>query len=163
DAFRHVADRQSFIAAHALLRLSLGPILGSHPAAFATNAYGKPCFAPDHPCADVGFNMSHCRGMVVVGLMRNGAIGVDTQPEGRLATRDVAAVARWLSPDEQSRLAARDEADRAASLLDLWTLKEAVIKATGQGLSLDLASFSVDPDRLSLTGLDGTWRLARWR
>ena len=162
DAFHHGADRQSFIAAHALLRLSLIRILGPHPAAFVANAYGKPCFAADHPCADIGFNISHSRGMVAVGIARGAAIGVDTEPLDRLDQRDMAVITRWLSPVEQSRVAACGEAERAACLLDLWTLKEAVIKATGQGLSLELASFSIDPDRLSVTGLAGTWQLARW-
>ena len=161
-AFHHLADRQSYIAAHALLRLSLAPFLGSHPARFVSNAYGKPCFAPDDAHAEIGFNISHCRGMVVVGLARGLAIGVDTEPLDRLEKHDVAAVARSLSGDEQALLAARHADDRHACLLDLWTLKESVIKATGQGLSLDLASFSVDPAQLSIVGLDGVWRLARW-
>src|SRR2546421_240326 len=42
-------------------------------------------------------------------------------------------------------LAALDEKLRPAGFLRLWTLKEAFIKATGKGLTQNLASFWFDP------------------
>lgn len=163
-AFRQRADRRSFVAAHALLRLGLSAGSRIDPAkwTFAADVWGKPSLVPGQPNSDVLFNLSHTRQMVAVGFARRVMVGVDTEPLDRLADADLDAITRWLSPDEQAGIAARGVEGRPARVIDLWTLKEAVTKALGRGLSLPLASFSIDPDRLRITGIEGDWRLAKW-
>jgi len=164
DAFVHEADRRSFIAAHALLRLSLAAALGAAPSAlgFTANAYGKPELAGWYAKADLQFNLSHSRRMVVIGLARGVAIGVDTEISGRMAEADLAAVTRSFAPAERDYLDRFAGVDRARRSVEMWTLKEAVIKAAGLGLSIPLDSFSVDVGGFSVDGLAGPWSLAAW-
>src|SRR3546814_16207029 len=67
-AFRQRADRRSFVAAHALLRLGLSAGSRIDPAKwiFAADVWGKPSLVPGQPNSDVLFNLSHTRQMVVV-------------------------------------------------------------------------------------------------
>ena len=71
------------------------------------------------------------------------AIGFDLEPVARAV--DLAVADRFFSDQEVAWLGAQEELARAEAFLRLWTLKEAFIKATGKGLTQDLAAFSVTP------------------
>lgn len=147
--------RVQFIAAHALLRAALGRLCARPPAAlrFVADAHGKPSAWLENAPAALSFNLSHTEGMV--GLAAAGgagwAVGFDLEPLARRV--DLAVADRFFSPDEVAWLGGLAEGARAEGFLRLWTLKEAFIKATGKGLTEDLAAFSFDPlpPRISFT------------
>ena len=61
---------------------------------------------------------------------------------------------RYFSKDELEALKALPAAEQLLRFYDLWTLKEAYIKARGVGLSIALRSFSFDfltHERLAVT------------
>jgi 4'-phosphopantetheinyl transferase len=139
--------RVQFIAAHAVLRAALGRLCGAPPAAwrFVADAHGKPsAWLGDAP-AGVSFNLSHTEGMagLAVTLGAGWAIGFDLEPVARVV--DLAVADHFFSAREASWLSSLVEPVRAEGFLRLWTLKEAFIKATGKGLTQDLAAFAVDP------------------
>jgi 4'-phosphopantetheinyl transferase len=139
--------RVQFIAAHALLRIALSRICGPPPAAwrFVADAHGKPsAWLYDMP-APVSFNLSHTEGMVglAASLGAGRALGFDLEPLAR--TVDLAVADRFFSTREVAWLGTLREAARAEGFLRLWTLKESFIKATGKGLTQDLAAFSFTP------------------
>jgi 4'-phosphopantetheinyl transferase len=68
---------------------------------------------------------------------------------------------RYFAPSELRWLQAADEADRCARFTELWTLKEAYIKAVGRGLGVPLDSFAFGFEGAS--ALHFSTGEARWR
>ncbi len=82
------------------------------------SASGKPSLdLPLHFC------LSHCTGLILCVLSTAGPVGVDAEPLGHL---NALPVRLYFSPQE--RAWAGDDPDR---LLNLWTRKEAIVKAGG--------------------------------
>ncbi len=166
SSFRFEADRWSFTAAHAGLRVLLGPMVACAPHAlrFATGANGKPCLDHDRHGAAVQFNISHTSGCVAVAIA-GCPVGVDV--EQRRTLPDLMAVARTaFAPEACDALAACSEgAARTALFYRHWTLGEAFIKATGEGIAQDLTSFAfTDQGVPALIRASTEWGpVGRWR
>jgi 4'-phosphopantetheinyl transferase len=157
-------DRQAYVAAHALLRVGLSARAGGAPQGwrFAAAAHGKPYLLD--PPTDLRFSVTHARGMVAVAIAEGVEIGVDVEPANRRA-ESMKLAQRFFAPEETSLLRALDGEARRDAFFAIWTLKEAVVKATGEGLSRGLDSFAVflDPPRVTMREEAGDWRLAHWR
>lgn len=70
-------------------------------------------------------------------------LGVDVEPLSRRT--DVALAERYFAaPEVQYVLDHRDAEARLAAFLRVWTLKEALIKAIGTGLTMPLADFAFE-------------------
>jgi 4'-phosphopantetheinyl transferase len=164
--FRFEADRQAFAAAHAGLRALLGPMLACapHTLRFAAGANGKPYLDHKGECAPVQFSISHTRGCVAIAVARC-AVGVDV--ERRRAMPDLMAVARTaFAPEGHAALAALSgQPARTALFYRYWTLGEAFIKATGEGITQDLNSFAFTEEGApALTRVSTGWGpVGRWR
>jgi len=92
------------------------------------------------------FNVSHCRGALLVGIARGQELGVDIESQHR--KRPVLDLARrFFAAAEASALAGLDEPQRQIAFLRLWSCKEAVVKAIGIGIGFGLArmQFGIDP------------------
>ncbi len=139
--FVRAEDRQSFTAAHGVLRLLLGAMLDAAPQSFAfiANAYGKPSLAPER---GVEFNMSHSCGIVLIALARRLPIGVDVEAL-RPMTERAAIVQRYFHPGEAADFARVPPAEAEDAFFRCWSRKEAVVKALGYGMSLDLHRYRV--------------------
>src|SRR4051812_6946655 len=141
--FRFAADRRRFIVARAVLRILLARIVGQTAAGivFETGAHGKPSLrgggAPQ-------FSVSHSDDLAAYAFAER-PVGIDVGR--RRAVHGVVEMARRnFAPAEQSVLDAASADRRSAVFLHCWTRKEAYVKATGAGLSANLASFSVIGD-----------------
>ena len=130
---------------------------------FTDNAYGKP-----QPSEWIGvqapfFNLSHSNGRAVMAVSRTPDLGVDIVFTGR--TRRVAKIAHRYFADEEIRaLLALPDSAQQSRFYELWSLKEAYIKARGLGLAIPLRSFaySFSPDRLELNEMSRS-SAAQWR
>ncbi|RCW23885.1 4'-phosphopantetheinyl transferase [Ciceribacter lividus] len=147
--FRHRADRAAYVAAHALLRHMLSEALGGDPRAwtFETGLSGKPELAASTR-SRLHFNISHTRGLVAC-VIAGVPVGVDVEAsDGNVPS----AVAERFAPGERAMLAKAAGAEYRSIFFRLWTLKEAYLKATGEGLSgrLDSPAFQLDPLRVTL-------------
>ena len=132
--------RRRFGAARAGLRTLLGRHLDLDPRslAFATNEFGKPRLAGD---GQVHFNLSHCEERAVLAIS-NAEVGIDLERERPIEHVDLAR--RYFHRHEVAAITAlRDEAEQRRAFFLVWTLKEAVVKALGTGLSTPLDSFEV--------------------
>jgi 4'-phosphopantetheinyl transferase len=135
-------DRRDFAAAHALLRRVLSTYDDVPPDAwtFVAEANGKPSLAPEHG-GTLAFNLSHTHGLVACAVTRDAHVGVDVECVERVGDgRDIAA--RYFAARELSQLDACAEDRRAARFIELWTLKEAYLKAIGSGLGQPLNTFA---------------------
>jgi 4'-phosphopantetheinyl transferase len=111
---------------------------------FCYNDYGKPSLVPQQQrrlSAPLYFNLSHSRGALVLALARLEEIGVDIECNTR-ARRVEKIASRYFSASEVISLVAVEKSLRQARFYDLWSLKEAYIKACGMGLAIDLGHFS---------------------
>jgi 4'-phosphopantetheinyl transferase len=160
--FYRASDRLAYVAAHALLRAMLTRALGGRPESwrFVAAAQGKPSL---DPARGIELNLSHAQGAVACALMRGTPIGVDI--EGASRDFDLMALARsYFARAEVALLEAVAEEQRVATFLALWTLKEAYVKARGDGLSLpfDRFAFSLDPIAIDIPDA-GPAEPAMWR
>jgi 4'-phosphopantetheinyl transferase len=157
---RHLRQYQ---AAHALKRLMLTAAAGGTVSpgawAFETGARGKPQVARG---AGPRFNLSHCDGLVACAVSQRVELGIDVESVDRCAPLELAG--RCFAQAEEAWLHGLPAAARPAGFFQLWTLKEAYIKATGLGLAqpLDAFRFCFDPLRVTFAdpvlGDPAAWR-----
>jgi 4'-phosphopantetheinyl transferase len=140
DRFRFATDRTAYVTAHGLLRAELGRRLGEAPerVEIVHDAMGKPGLAGPRAPA-LHFSISHSRRYVACAFSRV-KVGVDIEQTDREIDP---AVAKVLSGPERRHLDSLAPKDRTAAFLEIWTMKEAALKAYGTGLSTPLDGFSV--------------------
>ena len=130
-----------------LTRLLAG-YLGTAPDSLeiARDAHGKPHIAVPG-AADLQFNESHSGGSLIVALSRAQALGVDIE-EGPRDRPWLALAKRFFAPAEFERLARLPSARLGVAFIELWSCKEAVLKALGRGIAfgLDRLRFAWDDD-----------------
>jgi 4'-phosphopantetheinyl transferase len=91
------------------------------------------------------FNLSHSGELALVAITRCSPVGVDLEHQREL--HDPSALARRIcTPAEREHLLSSPDAD---ALLRLWVRKEAVIKATGEGLARPLNELDVLEQRVA--------------
>jgi 4'-phosphopantetheinyl transferase len=108
---------------------------------FSRNAYGRPALQAPSLAFPIDFNISHTRGALVMAFTARGAVGVDVEYTQRQC-RALAVAQRYFSASEVADLRGLPAEQQRARFFDLWTLKEAYIKACGMGLAIPLGSFS---------------------
>lgn len=135
------ADRQRLTAAWAVTRVVLGAAVGAPPPRLRIDRtcpecgaqHGKPRLL-DEPM--VQFSLSHSGDRVAVAVHLGGPVGVDVEEIGRFDDEQLDLLAaQVLAAEEQAELRRCPPAVRAAVFTIYWTRKEAVVKATGEGLS----------------------------
>jgi 4'-phosphopantetheinyl transferase len=91
--------------------------------------------------------MSHTWGFVACAMARD-EVGVDVEASDRMTDFDIAD--RLFAPEDAQLVKSAPPEERACTFFRFWTLKEAFIKATGEGLRrpLDSFSFMFDPVRI---------------
>ena len=142
--FRSVRRRREFSLCRAALRAIVCQRLGcpNQDLTFGLSPHGKPFALVDGIRAPVSFNVSHSGLHGLIAVASAGRIGVDV--EVRLARPDLAGtIHAIMSPHETRRLAGSPNAETDYQLYRMWTLKEALAKAVGWGLSLDLTGVSL--------------------
>ncbi|MBF0589352.1 MAG: 4'-phosphopantetheinyl transferase superfamily protein [Magnetococcales bacterium] len=132
-------DGRRFTLSHALLRLVLAHHTGLDPAAiiYRRTQHGKPYLA-----GGPAFNMSHSGAGVLMAVGPADPIGIDVERPRPMADRD-GVVDRFFSEQEQRAYDATPVEDRHVAFFNIWTRKEAYLKAFGHGLRWPLEAFSV--------------------
>lgn len=150
--------RQAFILGRGWLRSTLGNALNVSPGdvRFTYGPQGKP--ALDHT-TDLTFNLAHSGDLLVLATAEGVSLGADVEqvrPQPNLKR----VAADYFSETEQKALFALPETQQLQAFYRIWTRKEAVIKATGDGFALPLTDFDVthdDPPQIAR--LPGQWQL----
>ncbi|MEJ8279824.1 4'-phosphopantetheinyl transferase family protein [Pseudonocardia spirodelae] len=159
-ALRRDADRARYLAAHALARLVLGEHLGTDAAALHLDRtcgcgapHGKPRLAarPDDP----GFSLTHSGALVGLAL-GPGPVGVDVEAHRPLSSLDGLAEHALSAAERAAGTPA------AAAFLRTWTRKEALLKATGDGLSSPMDAITLSPPDAPARVLDWAGAAGRW-
>ena len=143
DRFVFPADSAKFVLCRGILRRLLGFYLSTKNEAvdLCVTDHGK-LHLGDQVRIDIRFNLTHSKDLAVFAFSVGQELGVDIESVDRTrATEEVAQ--RHFSPKERSDLARVPQPQRIEAFYRCWTRKEAYLKARGDGLSVDLASFDV--------------------
>ena len=142
------AEGRRFTVGRALVRTVLSGLTGRSPGelrfsrlcSYCGGPHGKPRLRV--PGSRVYFNVSHSGDLVVAAFSRSADVGVDV--EERQPGFDVGGGARFaLSAAELSVLSSLPESRRGPAFFTYWARKEAVAKATGEGLRHGLRRIEV--------------------
>jgi 4'-phosphopantetheinyl transferase len=147
----------------------LGQYLGLEPAhlRFCYGPQGKPTLESSADSVSVvstvvstvQFNLSHSQGLALYAITRQAPIGIDLEYCQPLELDTIAK--SYFSSREYAQLSALPPWEQRTAFFQLWTCKEAYLKATGQGLSgLEDAelSFQCNQPILKTTGTE-CWQL----
>jgi 4'-phosphopantetheinyl transferase len=157
--FRRVEDRRRFVTARALLRLVLAPRLAVSPREVPLVAGCPVCGGRGHGRVgldgrrtDVAFGVTRRGARVGVAVSDGRPIGVDVEAVETVDTFDgrtlTALAMEALGPAEHAAYRRLSPGERSHAMARWWTRKEAVLKATGDGLAFPLARLHVSrPDR----------------
>jgi 4'-phosphopantetheinyl transferase len=126
--------RHEYLVTRALSRGVLAHHLGARPEslAFKRNEFGRPELDPPRA---LRFNLTNSTELVACAVTHDAGIGVDTEPLAR-ADQILGIADTVFTNAERAGLHARRG-------VELWTLKEAYMKARGMGMSLPVKKFEV--------------------
>ncbi|UBF27771.1 4'-phosphopantetheinyl transferase superfamily protein [Kovacikia minuta CCNUW1] len=148
ERFRFEHDRRRFIAGRGTLRAILGRYLNLEPAQirFRYEASGKPTIAPSTPHSPpptpyLQFNLSHSHELMVCAITQTYPVGIDLE-HLRPITDLEGLTRRFFSEREHLAIQQLPEKQQMRSFFQHWTCKEALLKATGDGL-IDLSKIEV--------------------
>lgn len=162
--FRTPQLQDAFAASHALVRTALSAYARLSPGEwrFAISPEGCPTVLGH---SELAFSLTHAGPRAAVAIGTSQALGLDLEPIR--PERDPMALARrFFGPAEAAWLTARSPAERPAGFATLWTVKEAVLKARGRGLTEPLHSVEVDMDSsgrpVHVRAPGGPWTVRAW-
>jgi len=162
DRLAHAEHRDRFAIARGVLRRLLGHYLHVDPGAlvFGYAQHGKP-FLRD---GSLHFNMSHSHNLALYAVTLEREVGIDIEwPRAKVAHEEIAA--RFFSLEEQEALAGLPAAQHREAFYNIWTRKEAYVKARGDGIAAGLDTFSVSlgGEAALLNSDQGRTEIERWK
>jgi 4'-phosphopantetheinyl transferase len=145
-SMRRREDRRRFVAGCAVLRLVLSARLGVAPRSVPLDRTCPVCGArhgrPRLPSGRPHLSVSHSGALVSVALAECAPVGVDVERvDPALNVKELAA--RVLAEPEITHLSPLPADELPAAFFTYWTRKEAVLKATGDGLAVEPSSVHV--------------------
>jgi 4'-phosphopantetheinyl transferase len=161
ETFVFQRDREEYVIAHAMLRTLLARYLRCAPGdvALVNGNHGKPASRNN---AALTFNLTHGQGAILVAVAPGYDIGIDIEQVRPLSGLRCLA-RRYFAPKEIERLSSARKTELDRAFLEIWTRKEAYLKALGVGLSQALNSFEVtsssDTPFALYRGEPGPWSL----
>lgn len=145
--YRRPEDRDRYLAAHGALRLILGEYVAGDPIGFPLSAdeRGKPFLGDRRTQFDLQFNLSHSGGLALIVVAAARQVGVDVEHIRPMPDLEGVA-ARVCTPAERAELSALAGAQRESAFFAMWTRKEALAKASGEGIQAIVRESSGEPD-----------------
>jgi 4'-phosphopantetheinyl transferase len=139
ERYRQPADQDRFTLGAALIRLVAGARTGAAPHEVRVDrtcpGCAQPHGKPQLPGTGLHVSVSHSGDLVALALTACAPVGVDVEA---LSGRDVAGLARSVVGPAEPIAAPRD-------FYTYWCRKEAIVKATGDGLRVPLPEVVVSP------------------
>jgi 4'-phosphopantetheinyl transferase len=145
-AVRYAAQRERarFVVARGLLRAILGSALSVEPQSleFLYSAKGKPSLGGAYARSGPQFNLAHSGGLGIFAVARDRSVGVDLEQLRPIPDLSD-LIKRYLSPGECAELKKLSGEAELRGFLQIWTRKEAWLKATGEGITELLGKINV--------------------
>ena len=143
NRFKFLEHKNSFIAARGFLRQILSKYLqkSAKDIVFNYSDRGKPLLVN----TDIQFNISHSQNIALYCVTRHNSIGIDLEYLKKNIEHDKIA-SRFFNESEYQAIIELSLNERQRAFFQLWTIKEAYLKATGEGLGGGLETIKVDLD-----------------
>ena len=135
--FVYESHRRRFIVSRGRLRVLLAGYCNRmpHEIQFRYGPQGKPALAVGWDRSGIRFNLSHSDDWALYAFSKDREVGIDVERVRKL--HDIEALAdRYFAPPEQTELQGLPAEQRLIGFFNIWTRKEALLKAVGSGLSL---------------------------
>ena len=122
---------------------------------------GKPALRARPGSNWLRFNVAHSEELALVGVANGSDLGIDVE-YARPMPDALSIAEHYFSLPERTALRSAEGETRQHTFFTYWTRKEAVLKATGDGLSLPLDQVDVAwtcadaPHRVEVQDLSGT-------
>ena len=171
EKFVFERDRREYVISHGAVRMVLSGYSGIAPEdlEFEIAENGKPQLLQQF--TDLRFNLSHTEGLALIAVTRGREVGVDVERVDESITfQDIAE--HYFEPRELWDLRIAPPEQRVTRFFEVWTRKEAALKATGEGIAALGRAPSSELNVQSLRPADGyagavacagsDWRLACW-
>ena len=129
--------RRRFVLCRAALRSILCPHIecSNDDLKFGATDHDKPYALVRNEPIEFGFNVSHSGDHGLIAIGETPALGVDIEIRRHHRNLDL-LVSTVLSADEKAKIASvSDRGEKNGLFFDFWTVKEAVLKAAGVGMS----------------------------
>lgn len=155
NRFIREQDKQAYVVSHAMLRFILARYLASDPGAviIEVDKQGKP-YLPDSN--SLYFNLSHSKQRALVAVSQGHEVGVDIEYKSQKP--DLLAIAeRFFAYEEYIYIKCHQ--DQVLAFYQIWTAKEAYVKAQGKGLAYGLSRFCVIGSNEQIKANLNDWQL----
>ena len=140
-SFYKKEDEKNYIISHTFLREILShyhPSIHPREWTFQFSKYNKPSVASSHKI-NFHFNISHSKSHIYVAYSKNLECGIDVE-DIRDMNLDKSLLNLVMSKDEQKEFI--NAKDKETLFFKYWTLKEAHLKTSGDGVSLGMSNIS---------------------
>ena len=135
--YRQAGDRHNFVLGRNLVHYLVRPRGIATPCRFSVGPRGKP-FLPDAPA----YNLSHSGRWVACVVSHDDAVGIDVETFARL--KDYRDLLGAVTHPVERRCIEQARSEHGLTLFKrCWTRKEAILKATGEGLNDNLQGIDV--------------------
>jgi 4'-phosphopantetheinyl transferase len=139
-AFIKLPSQHNFIITRAALHTLFCKLLKNKEILLKYNKYGKPSI--DATPIPLHFNISHAENLALFAFA-DYEIGIDVEFM-RDELNHLELAKRFFSKDEYLAITSHPPHVQQKIFFNIWSKKEAIIKAIGYGLSHPLSSFTVD-------------------
>ena len=147
--YRREADKLRFLTGRALIRGVVSAELGVEPGEVVLDSScfdcGKPHGKPKVVGSTLEVSISHSGDWVALAMTDGAPVGVDVEEVRDAEVDGLAGIC--FSPPELTTFKTVPEEDRRGAFFTYWARKEAVLKATGKGMWVQMS-------KLTLTGHD---------
>ncbi|MFV2004557.1 MAG: 4'-phosphopantetheinyl transferase superfamily protein [Gammaproteobacteria bacterium] len=148
--FHFEKDKHNYLVSHALLRHALSKYADVKVSEwqFSSNAHGKPELIQGTGLPVINFNLTHTDGLCACVVTLNMACGIDAENIHRKNRLD--AIAQRMFAEEELAMLRKNK-NIQHQFYDLWTLREAYVKALGTGLAGSSKDFYFEVDAKNLS------------
>jgi len=153
--FRHARERQRYIAAHVAMRDILARYLRCAPAAVYFEADGDNGKVRLCGASAPAINLAHSGSIALLCVAGLPHVGIDVEAVRELVDLRELVLANFTRIE---RAQLHSHPDPAAAFFRIWTRKEALLKALGTGLTVELRGVEVAASERIEYG-DNQWEL----
>lgn len=172
EKFKFPQDKQRYLAVRTALRILLARNINCSPESlkFTYNPKGKPLLVSNYLGisgrnflgGELFFNVAHSGNCGLIALHWDGKIGVDLELM-EAKTNCLKLAKRFFAPEENILLRSLQDNEQIQAFYQLWTAKEAFLKATGEGISGGLDQVILAPSLDKYQFLPTGYDLKHWQ